>query len=215
MLVKNWMSKEVITLRPNDSAIKAEILLREHNIRSLPIVDEGKLVGIVTERDLKRIPLPSDTLRVKNLMTKEPVTVPWDYTIGEAAAILLKHNISGVPVVGSHGQLVGIITKGDLFRALVPLTGVGEKGIQIAFIVDDRPGSIKQITDIIRANGSRLMSVLTSYDEAPKGYLKVYIRMYGIDRNKLQKFREAISENASLIYIVDHRHNKRDIYEMQ
>ncbi len=214
MLVKNWMSKKVVTVRPNDSAIKAEILLKKHSIRCLPIIDEGKLVGILTERDLKRISLPSDTLRVKNLMTKDPVTVPWDYTIGETAAILLKHNISGVPVVSSHGQLVGVITKGDLLRVLVPLTGVGEKGIQIALMVDDRTGSIKEIIDIIRTNGGRLMSVLTSYDEAPKGYIKVYIRMYGIDRNKLPKLREAISERASLIYFVDHRHNKRDIYEM-
>ena len=214
MLVKKWMSKDVVTVRPNDTVIKAQILLKKANIKRLPVLEKKSLVGIVSYWDLKRMLLPSETLKVENVMTKNPVTVPWDYTIGETAEILLKRHISCVPVVDSNGHVIGIITKGDLFRVLVPLTGVGEKGIQIALMVDDRTGSIKEIIDIIRTNGGRLMSVLTSYDEAPKAYLKVYIRMYGIDRNKLPKLREAISEKASVIYFVDYRHNKRDIYEM-
>ena len=214
MLVKKWMSTKVITVGPNETVIKAQILLKEHGIKRLPVMKGGVLVGIVTEGDLKIASPPADTLKVENVMTRNPVTVPWNYTVGETAEILLNHKISGVPVLGNHGQLVGIITTGDLFRVLVPLTGVGKKGIHFALLVDDRPGSIKEIIDIIRAAGGRIMSILTSFDEAPRGYLKVYLRMYGIDRNKLYKLRETIREKASFFYIVDHRHNKRDIYEM-
>ena len=121
MLVQKWMSENVITIGPHDSAIKASILLRDNKIKRLPVVEKGKLVGIVTRIDLQRLSPPSDTLRVEHVMTKNPVTVPWNYTIGEAAETLLKHNISGVPVVGVNGRVIGIITKGDLFKVLVPL----------------------------------------------------------------------------------------------
>jgi acetoin utilization protein AcuB len=215
MLVQKWMSEKVITIGPNTSVIKASILLKDNNIKHLPVMEKEKLVGILTESDIQRISIPSDTLKVEHVMTKNPVSVPWNYTIGEAAETLLKHNISGAPVVGDHGKVRGIITKGDLFRVLVPLAGVGEKGIQLALLVEDRPGSIKEIIDMIRVDGGRLMSVLTSYDNAPKGYLRVILRAYGIDRDKFQKVREAIGKKASFLYWVDHRNNLRDIYRVE
>ncbi|MGD8523973.1 MAG: CBS domain-containing protein [Desulfobacterales bacterium] len=215
MLVKKWMSENLITIRPYESAIKASMLLRDNHIKHLPVIEKDKLVGIVTDSDMLRVSTPSDTLRVEHVMTKNPVTVPWNYTIGEAAETLLKHNISGAPVVGVNGKVVGIITEGDLFKILVPLAGVGEKGIQLALFVADRPGSIKEITDIIRAYGGRMMSILTSYDNAPRGYLRVILRLHGIDRDRFQKMRQIIANKASLLYWVDHRNNMRDIYRVE
>ena len=151
-------------------------------------------------------------MNVADIMTRNPVTVPWNFTVGEAAEVLLKHNISGVPVIDRHGKVVGIITKGDLFRVLVPLTGVGKKGIQFALLVADRRGTIKEITDLIRENGGRMMSVLTSYDEAPKDYIKLYLRMHGLERQKLKTLVNNIRDRASLLYMVDHRENTREIY---
>jgi acetoin utilization protein AcuB len=191
------------------------MLLRDNHIKHLPVMEKDKLLGIVTDSDMLRVSTPSDTLRVEHVMTKNPVTVPWNYTIGEAAEALLRHNISGVPVVGVHGKVVGIITEGDLFKVLVPLAGVGEKGIQLALFAADRLGSIKEITDIICAYGGRMMSILTSYDNAPKGYLRVILRLHGIDRNKFQKMRQIIAKKASLLYWVDHRNNMRDIYRVE
>ena len=105
-------------------------------------------------------------------MTRQPVTVPWDYTVGEAAEVLLKHDISGLPVVDHRGGVKGIITKGDLFKVLVPLTGVEKKGIQLALKLVNRRGAIKEMTDIIRANGGRIISVLTSYTDDPDSNAK-------------------------------------------
>jgi acetoin utilization protein AcuB len=156
--------------------------------------------------------IPAETLLVKNMMTRKPVTVPLNFTVGETAEILLKHNISGVPVVDPQDNVMGVISKGDLFRVLIPLTGVGKKGIQFALRIANRPGSIKGITDIIRANGGRIMSVLTSYADTPQGSLKVYIRMYGFVRQKLNELKEKISEKAAIVYMIDHRENKREIY---
>ena len=215
MLVKKWMSENVITVGPNDTVIKALIVLNENNIKRLPVISNGNLVGIVTERDLKRATLPSDTLKVENVMTRNPVTVIWNYTISEVAEILLKYNISGVPVVGAQGELLGIITKDDLFRVLVTHTGAEEMGILLALLVIDQSGAIKEITDIIREHGGRIMSVLTNYNNAPKGYLRVYLRMYGIDREKFHHMREIIAKKTTFLYWVDYRNNTRDIYRIE
>jgi len=212
MLVNNWMSKKLVFVDPDASVIKAQILLKEHDISHLPVMEEGTLLGMITDRDIRKLLIPSETLKVKNIMTREPVTVPWNYAIGEAAEILLMHNISGLPVVDQQGTVVGIITKGDLFRVLVPLTGIGQKGIQFALLLKDRRGAIKEITDLIRKNGGRMMSVLTSYTDAPKGFLKLYLRMYGLERKKLKALKEKIRQKASILYLVDHRENTREVY---
>jgi acetoin utilization protein AcuB len=212
MLVKDWMSKNPITVKATDSVTKAQILLKDRNIGRLPVMEEGDLLGIITDRDIRKVLIPSETLKVKNIMSRNPVTVPWNYTVGEAAEILLQHHISGVPVVDHDGRVVGIITKGDLFRVLVPLTGVGKKGIQFAMLLSDRRGAIKEITDIIREKGGRMMSVLTSYAETPKGFLNLYLRMHGLERKKLKTLKKKISEKATILYVVDHRDNIREIY---
>jgi len=212
MLVKYWMSKNLITAKATDSVIKAIIMLKDHNISHLPVMEKGNLLGIITSWDIRQVLIPSDTLKVKNIMTRDPVTVPLDYTVGEAAEILLKHNISGVPVVDSRGNVAGIITKGDLFKVLIPLTGVGKKGVQFALQLPDRRGAIKEITDMIRENGGRMMSALTAYDDSPPGSLTLYIRMYGLERVKLKILKQKIMEKATMLYMVDHRENVRKIY---
>ena len=165
MLVKDWMSKNLITIKATDSVVRAQMLLLDRDIGRLPVIEAETLLGIITDRDIRKVLMPSETLKVKNLMTRDPVTVSLNYTVGEAAEILLKHDISGAPVVDHHDRVVGVITKGDLFRALVPLTGAGKKGIQLALHIGDRRGAIKEITDIVREYGGRIMSVLTEYEK--------------------------------------------------
>ena len=145
-------------------------------------------------------------------MTADPITVPQNYTVEETAEVLLHNKISGAPVVDQNGDLIGTITQTDLFRVIISLTGVGKRGIQFAVQIEDRPGSIRELADIIRKYGGRMVSILTSYDAVPDGYRKVYIRMYDIERSRLQKLKEEFSTKAALIYVVDHRTNQREIY---
>ncbi|RZB38514.1 MAG: acetoin utilization protein AcuB [Desulfobacteraceae bacterium Eth-SRB2] len=225
MLVKNWMSKQVITIDANDSMNNAIHLLKKHNIMMLPVMEQGKLVGIVTDRDLKSASASKATsleihellyliskIKIKKIMTKNPVTVPLDYTIEETAEVLLKHRISGVPVIDHYGSIVGTITQDDIFRTIISLTGVERKGVQFGLELEDQPGSIKEISDIIRQYGGSMASILTSYDLAPEGFRRLYIRMYGIDRFKLNKLKESLREKASLLYMVDRREVKRETY---
>ena len=225
MLVKNWMSKTIITIDENDSMNKVMDLMKENAIGMVPVMKKDKLVGIVTDRDLKRSS-PSDAttleihellfliskIKVKDIMTKDPITVPFDFTVEEAAEVLMKNRISGAPVVAQDGQVVGAITKGDLFRVLISLTGVGKRGIQFAFQVEDLPGTIKDVADIIRNYGGRMVSILSSYENAPQGYRKVFIRMYGVERDKLPQLEDDIRKKATLLYVVDHRDNRREIF---
>jgi len=225
MLVKNWMSKPVVTIDVNDAMDDAIKLMKKNNIKMLPVMKKGKLVGIVTDRDLKRASASDattleihellyllSTVKIKEIMTQKPVTVPFDYTIEETAELLLKHNISGVPVDDHYGDIVGVITQNDLFRIIISLTGAERRGIQFGMEIEDRPGSIREITDIIREYGGRMASILTSYDMAPKGFHRVYIRMYGIDRFKVNKLKEALKEKATLLYVVDRRETIRETY---
>ncbi|MBW2201079.1 MAG: CBS domain-containing protein [Deltaproteobacteria bacterium] len=225
MLVKNWMSTSVITIDENRSMQDAVNVLKENNIQILPVMKKEKLVGIVTDRDLKRASASDATLldvheliylmakiKVKHLMTKNPITVPIDFTVEETAEVLLSNKISGLPVLDHERKLVGVITQADLFKAMIALTGIGKKGIQFAFQLEDRPGSIKEIADIIRKYGARMVSILTTYEGVPDGYRKVYIRVYQVNRNKLADFKKELQEKATMLYMVDHRENRREIY---
>jgi len=140
MLVKNWMSKQVISVDVNNSMMDATKKLKEFNISMLPVMKRGELVGIITDRDLKKASASDATtleihellylitnIKVDTLMTRDPFTVAPDYTIGETAELLLEKKISGVPVVDKSGEVVGVITKTDIFRALISLTGLEKK----------------------------------------------------------------------------------------
>lgn len=225
MLVANWMSKNIITVDENASMHDAMKLLKENDIRMLPVMKKGKLVGIVTDRDLKRASASDATtleihellylltrIKVKNIMTKEVITVPPDFTVEETALVLQENKISGAPVVDSKGKLVGTITQTDLFRVLISLTGVAKGGIQFGLQIEDRPGSIKEVADIIRKFGGRMVSILSSYDQVPQGYRKVYLRMRNIERSELQKLIQELESKAGLLYMVDHTENNRKIF---
>ena len=225
MLVKDWMSRPVVTVDENNSMQTATLLLKKHEIRMLPVMNYNKLTGIITDRDLKKASASEATtleihellyiltkIKVKDIMTKDPITVPVDYTVEETAQVLLKHKISGAPVLDKERVVVGVITQTDLFRVIVSLTGVGKKGIQFGFKLEDRPGSIKEVADVIRAYGGKMVSILTSYDGAPEGCRWAYIRMHEIDRSKIENLKQDLLEKAPLLYMVDHRENRRETY---
>ena len=225
MLVQNWMSKPAITIDSAGSMQEAINLMKTHRISMLPVMEKESLVGVVTDRDLKRASASDatsleihellyllSTIKVKDIMTSDPICVPPDFTIEETAELLMQHHISGVPVVDRNKGIAGVITHTDLFKVIISLTGVGKRGIQFAFCLEDRPGSILEISQVIRQFGGRMVSILTSYEKAPQGFRNVYIRIYNIDRHQLEPLKTALKEKATLMYMVDHRNNTREIY---
>ena len=225
MLVKNWMSKNVVKIDVDTSMQVATALMKEHRIRILPVVKKDKLVGVITDRDLKRASASDATsleihellyllmkIKVKDIMTKNPIAVPLDWTVEETAELLLSNKISGAPVVDEKDRVVGVSTQTDLFRVLISLTGINAGGIQFAFKIKDKPGSIKELADIIREFGGQMVSILTSYDKVPEGFRMVYIRMRHIDRLRLASLQKRLMEKATLLYMIDQRENRREFF---
>jgi acetoin utilization protein AcuB len=132
VLVREWMTKQVMTVAPHTTLRSAHQLMKEHHIRRLPVVDEGRLVGILTIGDTREAS-PSDAttlsiwelnylwaqLTVEKVMTQKVIRIHPDAPIIDAAELMLEHKISGLPVVDKANKLVGIITESDIFRMLV------------------------------------------------------------------------------------------------
>ncbi|MEJ2164269.1 MAG: CBS domain-containing protein, partial [Desulfobacterales bacterium] len=138
-----------------------------------------------------------------------------DHTIEEAAALLFVHDISGAPVMDQTGRIVGVITKNDIFRVVISLTGTKKKGIQFGLKLKDRPGAIKEITDLIREHGGRIASILSTPKVDEEDYFSVYVRAYGLNPSNRSRLKAAIRERAELLYAVDHEENTREIYEQR
>ena len=227
MLVKNWMSKRLVTVGIDDSMAEAVKLMKSNDIHLLPVVDGDRLSGIVTDRDIKRASASDATalemyeliyllskIKVGNIMTRKVITLSPLMTVEEAAEVLLKNKISGAPVVDGSGTMLGVITKSDLFRMLIALTGLPNRGIQFALKVRNRPGAIQELMEIFGKYEGQLVNVLISHKPTTdQKFLKVYFRIFGLDRSKMGVLKEHLREKAAILYIVDYFENTREIYD--
>jgi CBS domain-containing protein len=131
-LVKDWMTREVVVVEPETTLPEAHRLMTDNQIRRLPVMENGRLVGVVTRGDVRGAEASDATslsiwelqyliarIKVKEIMTPDLITISQDSTIGQAAQVMLDYKISGLPVVDSDGKLVGIITESDIFRIVV------------------------------------------------------------------------------------------------
>jgi len=215
MPVKDWMSKDLVTIDAETSIMKASKVMKQNEIQHLPVLSQGRLAGIVSDRDLKEA-TPSkattldihemyhllDTVTVKSLMPKRLFTITPGETVEKAAAVMLKRHISALPVVDAQGTLAGIITKGDIFRAFVSISGIYQGPLAMGLELPDQPGYIKQVTDVIREHGGRIASIMTRYEGAPEGFKRVYIRAKEVqDEKALQKALEG--KHKILYYFIE------------
>lgn len=216
MLVKHWMTKDVISLTPERSMMKAAKLLKDKGISRLPIVDdEGVLVGIISDRDIKEAsPSKATTLdmhelyyllseiKIKDIMTRKVLTVSIEDTVEKAAVIMDENKIGGVPVVDAENKCVGVITTTDVFKVLINITGVLHGGIQMGIALSNKAGSLSRVVDFLKDNNARMMSVLTSYEPNQENTRQVFIRIQDMEKAELNKLREGIAENFELLYWV-------------
>ncbi|MDR7418627.1 MAG: CBS and ACT domain-containing protein [Armatimonadota bacterium] len=173
MLVRDRMSSPAITIDITASIAEALGLMRQHDIRRLPVMQRGRVAGIVTWTDLMRAqPSPASTLssfevpallrsaRVREIMTPDPITIGPDAPIEAAAVIMRREKIGGLPVVEDHA-LLGVITESDIFDAFIDLTGLGRGGARLVVDLAGRPNAIAGITAIVEAAGVALTSLAT------------------------------------------------------
>ena len=172
LLVRDWMTKTLVTLSPEASVAEALALCRERRIRHIPVLKEERLVGIVSDRDLRdaspALGDPERTralqgIRVGEVMTQEVITVdPQDF-IENAAQEMYELKIESLPVVAEE-ELLGIVTSSDMMRALVTLAGLPEPGIRIEVQVPDRSGILAEVVSKIRDLEVDIVSVLSNPD---------------------------------------------------
>jgi acetoin utilization protein AcuB len=161
MLVGERMSKPVITISPDMPISDALNLMKKERIRRTPVVKNGKLAGIVSDKDLLNAsPSPVTTLSiwemnyllskvtVSEVMSKNVMTVTEDTPIEQAARIMADNKIGGLPVM-RDGHVVGIITETDLFKVFLELLGAREAGIRVTALVEDKPGRLAALTEAI------------------------------------------------------------------
>ena len=175
MLVSKRMTKDPVTVTPEDLLIQARLKMQKGGFRGLPVISDGQLVGIITDRDIREHLGLLDRTEVKAAMSKKPITVIPATTVEAAAQILLKQKIGGLPVVETN-RLVGMITTSDILQAFLDVMGASEEtSTRIDFVLQDKGGSLAEASRIISKEGGEVLSVGTyrgKWGETPVCYLR-------------------------------------------
>ncbi|MGL1863584.1 MAG: CBS and ACT domain-containing protein [Pseudodesulfovibrio sp.] len=209
MLIANWMTKNVVTITPDRSMMKASKLMKDKGISRVPVVDEkGKILGIVSDRDIKDAsPSKATTLdmhelyyllseiKIKDIMSKKITTIRSDETVEKAAVLMLEGNFGGLPVVDENDVVIGIITDTDVFKVLVEISGVYEGGTQVCLQIPTEAGSLAPILEYLKDNGARIMSVMTRNVPESQGMKDVYIRIRDMEKPEFKRLKAGMNEN--------------------
>jgi acetoin utilization protein AcuB len=180
MLVRERMSTRPVTVTAGTPITEALRIMRQGHVRRLPVLDDqGKLVGIVSEKDLiyaapslgtslsiYEVHYYLSRLLVSELMTQEVITVAPDTPLEEAARIMADNKIGGLPVLEA-GNLVGIITETDIFKVFLELLGARQPGLRITLRIPERKGEMARITAAIAGLGGNIQALVTAPDTDP------------------------------------------------
>jgi acetoin utilization protein AcuB len=129
MQIANWMTRDPVCITRQDTLAKAKELMDAGRFRRLPVMENGKLEAIITDRDLRQHWGYLDSTKVSAAMTSEPVTITPRTTAEDAVRLMLQHKIGGLPVV-ENGKLVGIVSTSDLLRALLDVMQAAQQIIE-------------------------------------------------------------------------------------
>ena len=176
MLVSKRMQKEPVTVGPEDHLAMVQKKMKEGGFRRTPVVENGRLIGIVTDRDMRQHLGFLEKTKVNVAMSEKLVTVAPQTTLEAAALLLLKHKIGGLPVV-EDGQLVGIITTSDILHAFLDVMGASEEGtFRIDLLLEGDGHDLSSASQIIATEGGEILGVGTyreKWEESPVFYLRL------------------------------------------
>ncbi len=161
MKIQSLMVSDPITIQEDVSIQDAIVLMKENRIRHLPVVDrKKKLVGWVTLSDLKQglMPVMLGDVTLSDLVNRAPLTVSPGDDIEVAARLVYRHKISGMPVV-RDGELAGVITETDLFRAFIDMMGLLTSSSRIDVVVDESPASLQKVLQVLQESGADIISI--------------------------------------------------------
>ena len=194
MYIGRIMITDLVTISPEATLVDARDLLESKDVDHLLVVnDKGKLVGILSDRDLKQNwASPATSLSahelnyllskvlIKMIMIKTVVTVPVDTTIERAAYVMQQHNINSLPVM-ENDQLVGIITSTDVNRVLLEAVGISDDAIRLGVFVKDSIGVLAEVAAILRDENINILSVLSWPEKKYPGVSQLIMRVGAAD----------------------------------
>jgi len=174
MKVKNFMNPDVITVEAKTSILEAQNIMREKRIKRLPVMDKGKLIGLVTKHMILEASPSSGTslsiwelnylltkMTVDNIMVKNPITIPSDYPLEQVIWLGKKQGVSGFPVV-DDGKLVGIITEHDISGVLSEVLGLESQGVRITIeSLGNKLGELRKIIGVLDDHATPLLSIVS------------------------------------------------------
>ncbi len=199
MQVKRFMTWEPIAIHRDESALKALELLEKHKIKRLPVVDgDHNVVGIISRSDLKvfsnteKDRLIMEKIKVKGLMTENPAVVAPETLLEDAIKLMREKGVGGLPVVMER-RLVGIITEYDIFTAMLEGLGAEREGIRITFEMEDKPGNLAKVANILAKNDINIVSIHFFKLKEKVNRDLVFLKIeYTFEKEKLQRQLEEI-----------------------
>ena len=203
MLVGEFMSHPIISIAPDLPIVDALTLMKREHVRRMPVIKDGQLLGIVSDKDLLNAsPSPATSLSVwemnyllskitvKDVMTRKVITVAENSTIEEAARLMADNKIGGLPVLrGSH--VVGIITETDLFKLFLDLMGARDMGVRVTALILDEPGQLAAITKGITDAGGNFLAFSQFEGIEPARYC-VTFKVNRIDEETVRRITEPL-----------------------
>lgn len=177
MFVSKSMTRKVITIDPEAGILEAQDLMRQHSIRHLPVIDaDSKVIGIITDRDirsavpyelikhhnLRNEPEKLAAIKVKEIMTADPIVISCLYTIQDALLLIQREKVGAFPVVDEEGRLKGILSVRDLLRAFINVLGIGQPGTLLGVLSENKIGKMKKIVDAITEENISFGSILVA-----------------------------------------------------
>ena len=210
MIIADRMKKNPATASPEMSISEASAKMKAEKVHRLPVLDDDRhLVGVISEKDiLLAAPSPASTLstyeinyllsklKVKNIMSRNPVTITRETTIEEAVRLMVENDLSCLPVM-DNGFLSGIVSKSDLFKILLEMLGAKHKGIRVEALVEDGVGVVAGLSDKFTAAGINIVSLGTL--EGPDASLRVLtFKLENGTEAQVRKIMEPVSKSLDI-----------------
>lgn len=187
MPVKDFMTRRVVYVSPDTTVAKATDIMREQGLRRLPVIENDRLVGLVTEGTIAEAsPSKATSLsiyemnyllnktKIRDIMIKDVYTVSKDATLEDAIYLMMKKKIGVLPVVDSD-RISGIITDKDVFKAFLDISGYGEAGVRIILLAEDRVGILEDVVRTISSENLNIRKVVVAERQSGKVTIEIQI----------------------------------------
>lgn len=187
MAVKDFMTRKVVYVSPDTTVAHTADMMREQGLRRLPVIENDRLVGVVTERTMAEAsPSKATTLsiyemnyllnktKIRDIMVRDVITVSPYASLEDAVYAMMKNQVGILPVVEA-GQVFGVITEKDVFKAFLEVSGYGEEGVRVIITAEDTVGTLAKIVDTISADNLNIKRTVVATRRSGKVAIEIQI----------------------------------------